>query len=108
MTIEFIEGFHELDVPSRNYGGLWTVCGSDVRLYYLLNGDRYHLIDLDVIEFEEIQDNLYFDTELVAHQTASEYYLRWGLVYPYIAEWMKCTPKTNVIAELESQIMVFE
>ena len=108
MTIEFVEGFHELMLPAHSYDNLWTACGSDESMYYLLNGDRPHLCDLDEIDFDEIKPNLYFDTEWDCHYAASEYYLQRLGTYPYMAEWLKCIPRTKVITELESQVMVFK
>ncbi len=111
MTIEYIEGFHALDLPAKSWEGKWSVCGDDNNMLYLLNGDRRELCDLDVIEFNDIQPNLYFDSEWIAHQQASIYYSLHCESYPYMKEWNKCDQgqvDPTVVTELKSQIMVFE
>lgn len=111
MTIEYIEGFHALLKPAESYDLLWTACGDEESMFYLLNGDRYALCDLDEIDFDEIKPNLYFDTEWDCHQTAAAYYTIHCEPYPYMKEWNKCirwNPDLKITDEIESETMVFK
>lgn len=113
MSIVIIPDFHELRLPMLTGQNRWYTFDLHARgLFYLLNQDRYQLCDLGEINVLKIDANLYFNSEADCHFAAAEYYNTYGIMYPYMSEWVAsinitATTTKPPTTEIQSQIMVF-
>lgn len=82
--------FYELGRPTLD--GLaekeWVAFDdNDTGMLYLLNGNRYELVNINEIPDNKIAKEIYFESEAACHAAMAEYYYSHNTLYPYMAEW---------------------
>ena len=103
-----ITAFHHLRRPHLDGGrkGEWCTFSSNDGLVYLLNDNRYAVVDIGEMS-SPCADEIHFVSEDECHRQAYEYYTRYGQAYPYMKEWSGVMWNVDVVTVVESKVMEF-
>lgn len=103
--------FHNLKKPLVGYGDRWFVLSNDNSNYALTNDGKMEKLKGPAPAPEQF----YFDTEVLAHLGAAEYYESHYKLYPYHDEWTDAVTRYSYdyrnskepLKTVESEVMEF-